>query len=372
MRLLSKSSSRVSLFKRRFLRTQGAKGPALGVTPGEPAGIGPDICLQSWQHLSASRLTCFADLDLLKARAKLLGIKAKFNNLTEQPWQAGKMNVQPVPLRASVQPGVCDPANAGYVVDCLEAAVTAFEKNEMLGLVTGPVQKSVIREAGIPFSGHTEWLAKRTATQQVVMMLASGKLRVALVTRHLPLMDVSAAITKEHLKGSLQVLHQELISKFNLANPRILVCGLNPHAGEAGYLGREEIETITPALDELRQAGLSLKGPVAADTAFTPEQLEGVDAVVAMYHDQGLPVLKHASFGEAVNITLGLPLIRTSVDHGTALELAGTGRANNSSLLAAIRCAESLAESIEEAIEEAIEDPPCTSQTSDSQSRNAG
>ncbi len=315
----------------------------LGVTPGEPAGIGPDICLKSYRSSPDCRIVYFADPDLMGDRARQLGLDIVVNNLASNEHLKGALNVHPVSLHTPVQAGLCDPANSIYTLQCLEEAVLACEQHEIDAMVTGPIQKSVINEAGIPFTGHTEWLADRTGTSQVVMMLASGKLRVALATTHLPLAEVSRAITRDSLKNTLNILHADLVSKFGIQTPNILVCGLNPHAGEGGHLGREEIEVITPVLEELRAEGMRLTGPLPADTAFNPARLENMDAVLAMFHDQGLPVLKYASFGEAVNITLGLPIIRTSVDHGTALDMAGTGKADPSSMIAAMSAAHSLA-----------------------------
>jgi len=315
----------------------------LGITPGEPAGIGPDICLSSFGSTPDSRLVYFADPDLMTDRARVLGIDYEINNLEQFEYRSGALNVHPVKLNASVTAGECRSENASYVLSCLEAAVSACERRDIDAMVTGPIQKSIINDAGIPFSGHTEWLAERTNTDQVVMMLASGNLRVALATTHLPLSEVSGAITAQSLTTTIRILHKDLVDKFGIAQPNILVCGLNPHAGEDGHLGREEIDVIRPVLEALRAEGMSLTGPVPADTAFNPTRLENIDAILAMYHDQGLPVLKYASFGEAINITLGLPLIRTSVDHGTALDLAGSGKADDSSLLQAVNVAATLA-----------------------------
>ncbi|MBL6691209.1 MAG: 4-hydroxythreonine-4-phosphate dehydrogenase PdxA [Pseudomonadales bacterium] len=327
MKRLSKSKSEITL----------------GITPGEPAGIGPDICLTSFRSTPDTRLVYFADPGLMADRARLLGLDCEINNLDQRQYQSGTVNVHPVKLKASVAAGECSTENASYVLSCLEAAVSACERGDIDAMVTGPIQKSVINDAGMPFSGHTEWLAERTGTKQVVMMLASGNLRVALATTHLPLSEVSSAITAQSLTNTVRILHRDLVDKFAIAQPNILVCGLNPHAGEDGHLGREEIDVIRPVLEALRAEGMSLTGPVPADTAFNPARLKDVDAVLAMYHDQGLPVLKYASFGEAINITLGLPIIRTSVDHGTALDLAGSGKADDSSLLQAINVAATLA-----------------------------
>jgi 4-hydroxythreonine-4-phosphate dehydrogenase len=256
---------------------------------------------------------------------------------------AETLTVLPVALASPVTPGKPDSANAGYVLETLRRAVRGCLDGEFAAMVTGPVHKAVLNRAGYRFSGHTEFIAAQCGNTVPVMMLANRTLRVALVTTHLPLKQVCDAVTAARLKHVITVVHHDLISRFGIHTPRLLVCGLNPHAGEQGYLGREETEIIEPALGELRAAGLDLIGPVPADTAFTPDSLQGVDAVVAMYHDQGLPPLKAQGFGETVNITLGLPLIRTSVDHGTALELAGTGKARPDSLLAAMDFAYRLA-----------------------------
>ncbi|MBO6558211.1 MAG: 4-hydroxythreonine-4-phosphate dehydrogenase PdxA [Pseudomonadales bacterium] len=317
----------------------------LGITPGEPAGIGPDLCLASFEDIADTRLIYFTDPALLQARAAELNLDIPFNTLDESGYQTGAMNIQPIKLSAPAQAGTLNPGNGAYVIETLEEAVQACEAGTIDAVVTGPVQKSVINDAGIPFTGHTEWLAERTNTSKVVMMLASGDLRVALATTHLPLSGVSAAITNSSLEETIRILHQDLIDKFGIGEPSILVCGLNPHAGENGHLGREEIEVIGPVLQKLRQESMDLIGPLPADTAFNPDKLTNIDAVLAMYHDQGLPVLKFASFGRAINITLGLPIIRTSVDHGTALDIAGTGKADTSSLVAAIEAASSLAAS---------------------------
>lgn len=309
----------------------------LAITPGEPAGIGPDLVAQIAQTAWDRPLVAVADPSLLKERAEHLGLP-----LTLLPFEdgtslspAGTIYVQPIPLRHTVQPGRIDPANAAYVLETLETATRGCLEGRFTGLVTGPVHKGVINAAGIPFTGHTELLAGITGGHPV-MMLACPGLRVALATTHLPLREVADAITPERLESVLRVLHDDLCGRFDIKRPRILVCGLNPHAGENGYLGHEEIEIISPLLDRLRHAGMDLCGPLPSDTLFTPRLLEDADAVLAMYHDQGLPVLKHKGFGQSVNITLGLPIVRTSVDHGTALELAGTGRTDPGSLIAAI------------------------------------
>lgn len=316
--------------------------PVIALTPGEPAGIGPDLCT----GLDAPRdaaLVLVADPAMLQERAHQLN-----RRFAVAPWtgraQAGPgLYVLAVPAAHPVTAGRLDRANAPYVIKTLTRAADGCLKGEFSALVTGPVHKGIINDAGIPFSGHTEFLAERSATKQVVMMLAAPGLRVALVTTHLPLADVPRAITRERLTAVIGVLHADLRSRFGIADPRILVCGLNPHAGEGGHLGREEIEVIEPAIRALAARGLKLTGPVPADTAFLPAQLANTDAVLAMYHDQGLPVLKARDFAHAVNTTLGLPFIRTSVDHGTALELAGTGRADPSSLVSAIDMALTMA-----------------------------
>jgi 4-hydroxythreonine-4-phosphate dehydrogenase len=319
----------------------------IAITPGEPAGIGPDLMVTLAQHGNQHELVAIADPDLLQQRARQLGIPLQIRTFDPAaPPQAlsfGELCVAPVQLAAPCVPGTLSIANARYVLDTLDSATDLCQQGLTDALVTGPVHKSNINEAGIAFSGHTEYLAGRTDTRKVVMMLATNDLRVALVTTHLPLAEVPAAITRENVLETAQVLDEALRQNFALANPRILVCGLNPHAGEAGHLGREEIDIIEPALRELRQRNIQVLGPFPADTVFTPKVLASGDVVLAMYHDQGLPVLKAKGFGKAVNITLGLPIIRTSVDHGTALDLAATGKANISSLEAAVRTAASMA-----------------------------
>jgi len=317
--------------------------PRLLLTPGEPAGIGPDLVITAAQRAWPAELVAVCDPELLRQRAERLGLPLELREVDfgEDPreHESGRLRVLAVPLAAPAQPGLLDERNAPYVLETLRTATRACQQRHADALVTGPVQKSVINAAGIPFTGHTEFLAELTGAPLPVMMLAAGKLRVALATTHLALKDVPAAITPERLRLVLQILHTELETKFGIRRPRILVCGLNPHAGESGHLGREEIEVITPVLDELRAQNWRIEGPLPADTLFTPRHLDGADAVLAMYHDQGLPVLKFAGFGEAVNITLGLPIVRTSVDHGTALELAGSGRADPGSLESAIHIA---------------------------------
>ena len=310
-------------------------------TPGEPAGIGPDLILQLAARGAAKPLVV-ADPDLLRARAERLGLTVQVEALASpdryRP-QHPALQVLPVELATPCEPGRPDPVNAAYVLETLRVAVAhCLQVPRTRALVTGPVHKGVINEAGIPFTGHTEFLAE-LAGGHPVMMLACPGLRVALATTHLPLRQVADAITPRLLEQVLCILHRDLRIRFGIADPRILVCGLNPHAGEGGHLGSEEREVIAPVLERLRGEGVRLFGPLPADTLFTPRHLERADAVLAMYHDQGLPVLKHLGFGRAVNITLGLPLVRTSVDHGTALELAGTGRAETGSLEAALETA---------------------------------
>jgi len=311
----------------------------LALTPGEPAGIGPDLVVMLAQQPQLRPVVAFADPELLASRAAELGLPLRVRDIggemPGEPAEPGELYVYAVPLRAPVTAGHLDPANAAYVLETLEAATRACLDGRCSALVTAPVHKGVINDAGIPFTGHTEYLATLTGGDPV-MMLACPGLRVALATTHLPLRQVADAITRPLLEKVIRILHQDLLTRFDIARPRILVCGLNPHAGEGGHLGREEMDVITPVLDMLRGQGMDLHGPLPADTLFTPRHLTEADAVLAMYHDQGLPVLKHMGFGEAINITLGLPIVRTSVDHGTALDLAGTGKAEQGSLQAAI------------------------------------
>lgn len=291
-------------------------------------------------------LVVIADKYLLQQRAAQLGISLQLHDYVPDEDMATPSSPLPpslpvlhIPLTAPCQAGVLDAANSGYVLALLRRAVHGCQAGEFSGMVTAPVHKGIINDAGIPFTGHTEFLAEQTGTELVVMMLVGGGMRVALATTHLPLKDVPAAITAPLLENVLRIIRRDLQSRFGIARPRILVAGLNPHAGEGGYLGREEIEIMIPVLDRLRAEGFDVSAPLPADTLFTPQKLAQCDCVLAMYHDQGLPVLKHASFGQGVNVTLGLPIIRTSVDHGTALDLAGTGRADVGSLLEAIRLA---------------------------------
>lgn len=312
------------------------------LTPGEPAGIGPDLCVWAAARDFPAELIAVADPDLLRERAQQLRQPLDLLDWDgSQParhQRAGSLRILPVPLQRPSIPGRLDPANAGYVLDTLAQACDACLRGRCDALVTAPVHKGVINDAGITFTGHTEFLADRCQAQPVMMLAAPG-LRVALATTHIPLTRVSAEITPERLELVIRILHRDLVQKLGISKPSLLVCGLNPHAGEGGHLGREEIEVIEPVLQRLRTEGLDLTGPLPADTAFVPDKLEQADAVLAMYHDQGLPVLKHLGFGRAVNVTLGLPIIRTSVDHGTALDLAGTGRFDAGSLEAALATA---------------------------------
>ena len=314
--------------------------PLLAITCGEPAGVGPELVLKLACRAQPARLLAIGNLELLRERARALGLPVKLRESAGEAYsEPGTLAVLDIPLAAESRPGVLDACNARHVLNMLAAATDGCLARRFDAMVTAPVHKGVICEAGVPFTGHTEFLAERTATARVVMMLAGAGLRVALATTHLPLREVADALTPESLTQTLRILDKDLREKFGIAHPRILVAGLNPHAGEGGHMGREEIDVIIPVLDALRGEGMTLIGPLPADTLFTPHQLERGDAQLAMYHDQGLPVLKHASFGGGVNITLGLPIIRTSVDHGTALDLAGSGKADPGSLYAAVDCA---------------------------------
>ncbi|MEN8205716.1 MAG: 4-hydroxythreonine-4-phosphate dehydrogenase PdxA [Pseudomonadota bacterium] len=316
------------------------KTPRIALTPGEPAGIGPDLCLLLAQQEQTAELVTICDPELLQQRALQLGLPFRFHLFdparTAQQMTAGELCILPVRMKVPAQSGVLDTRNARYVLDTLDAAIDGCQSGQFDALVTGPLHKGNINDAGIPFCGHTEYLAAATRTEDVVMLLATNSLRVALVTTHIPLSQVSSHITSDRLQRIIRVLHTSLQSRFRIDQPRIRVCGLNPHAGEGGHLGREEIDVIIPTLQGLRDEGISLEGPLPADTVFNKSSLKGCDAILAMYHDQGLPVLKHSSFGRAVNITLGLPIIRTSVDHGTAVDLAGTGNVDTGSLQMAI------------------------------------
>ncbi|MEE2729635.1 MAG: 4-hydroxythreonine-4-phosphate dehydrogenase PdxA [Pseudomonadota bacterium] len=323
----------------------------IAITPGEPAGIGPDLVLQLAQTQDCSHWVVIADPTLLQQRAATLRLPITLVDWQQAPppeprspghFEPKHLRVLPVPLEEPCRPGVLCPANARYVLKTLDTAIDGCLQQRFGAMVTGPVQKSVINEEGIAFSGHTEYLQQRCGVDKVVMMLATEGLRVSLATTHLPLREVADAITADSLEQVLTITHRSLREQFGIDRPRILVCGLNPHAGESGHLGREELDLIIPLLDRLRKQGLELVGPLPADTLFTPKHLQQADAVLAMYHDQGLPVLKHMGFGRSVNITLGLPIIRTSVDHGTALDLAGTGEGDSGSLLTAIQTADAM------------------------------
>lgn len=312
----------------------------LAITPGEPAGIGPDLVLQIAQRDWPHQLVVIADPALLRERAALLGLPIELEPYDAaapvRGQRAGTLTVCPVPLGAPVVPGTLDEGNGAYVLATLQRACDGNLSGEFAAVVTGPVHKGIINQAGVSFSGHTEFFAQQSDTADVVMLLATEGLRVALATTHIPLAYVAMAITQERLAKVIRILDADLKGKFGIAHPRIYVCGLNPHAGEGGHLGREEIDVIEPALASLRQEGIDLVGPLPADTLFQEKYLKDADAVLAMYHDQGLPVLKYKGFGSSVNITLGLPFIRTSVDHGTALDLAGKGLADSGSLVTAI------------------------------------
>ncbi|USD40816.1 4-hydroxythreonine-4-phosphate dehydrogenase PdxA [Vibrio sp. SCSIO 43135] len=311
------------------------------VTAGEPAGIGPDLVLAQSEHNWPHQLVVCADKNLLAERAKVLGIEVELidynSDLPAVAQKAGSLLVDHIPLAKPAVVGKLDEGNGHYVLKTLERAALGCMNGEFDAIVTGPVHKGVINRAGVAFSGHTEFFAEKSNTPLVVMMLATEGLRVALVTTHIPLAYVSKAVTEERLEKIIDILHTDLVEKFAIEKPTIYVCGLNPHAGEDGCLGREEIETITPTLEKIRQeAGYNLVGPLPADTIFNEKYLQEADAVLGMYHDQVLPVLKYKGFGRSVNITLGLPFIRTSVDHGTALELAGTGQADTGSFKTAL------------------------------------
>ncbi|WP_306605709.1 4-hydroxythreonine-4-phosphate dehydrogenase PdxA [Azonexus sp.] len=337
--------------------------PVIAVTSGEPAGIGPELCLRLAGWSGEGRPVVLGDRQLMQQRADLLGLDVELRdfvpgfseniatiNTTAGPGTikttAGRtvdrniLDILHIPLAVPAQAGVLDAANGHYVLALLDRALAGCQYGEFAAMATAPVHKGVINDAGVAFTGHTEYLAEKTGTPLVVMMLAgdtpNGPLRVALTTTHLPLKDVPAAITPDVLAHTLRILHTDLRGKYGIAEPRILVAGLNPHAGEGGYLGREEIDIIIPVLDRLRAEGMNLSGPHPADTMFTPPVLAGGDAVLAMFHDQGLTALKYATFGKGINVTLGLPIIRTSVDHGTALALAGSGKADAGSLFEAV------------------------------------
>ena len=321
--------------------------PRIVVTSGEPAGVGPDACVSLAQSDWQADLIVAADSELLAATAAALELPIRLEiyepSQAAKTHRAGTLKVLHIPTHHTVIAGRPDLRNAAYVIEMLDRACDGCMNGEFAAMVTAPVQKSTLIEAGYPFSGHTEYLAARTRAALPVMLLVNDRLRVALVTTHLALADVPRAITRERLRATLRIVNTDMERHFSLAAPRIAVLGLNPHAGEAGHLGREELDIIQPVIAELKQQGLHLQGPVPADTAFTPRFLNTVDVIVAMYHDQGLPVIKHVGFGNAVNMTLGLPILRTSVDHGTALALARTGTADTGSLRAALSLAIDLA-----------------------------
>ncbi|HMK87553.1 MAG TPA: 4-hydroxythreonine-4-phosphate dehydrogenase PdxA [Steroidobacteraceae bacterium] len=337
-----------STARRGFRRNQDvAYVPRIIVTSGEPAGIGPDVCVTLARKDWPADLVIAGDAGLLEATAADLGVTSTIERYdpSKAPaaHRAGTLKVLHVPTAQPVCAGELDPRNAAYVIELLDRACDGCMNGEFAAMVTAPVQKSTLMDGGFAFTGHTEYLAERTRAALPVMLLQSATLRVALVTTHLPLAQVPRAITAERLRATLRIVHTDLERHFSLAEPRIAVLGLNPHAGESGHLGREEIEVIQPVLRQLRDEGLDVRGPIPADTAFTRDFLASVDVVVAMYHDQGLPVVKHEGFGGAVNVTLGLPILRLSVDHGTALSLARTGKADSGSLEAALRLAIELA-----------------------------
>lgn len=316
----------------------------IAISVGEPAGIGPDILIQTVQKQRKDLLIAYADPDLIAERARLLKLPLKLTDPeSKDAYSPGTLSIVPHKLALPCRPGMLNPENSEYVLKCLNAAMDSCVKNETEALVTAPIQKSVIRDANIKFTGHTEYLANKLGTSNQVMMLASDHLRVALVTTHIPLSKVSKSITKENLIRTIKILNTDLINKFQISKPKILVCGLNPHAGESGYLGTEETKIITPTLRELSTLGIDVVGPLSADTIFNEVNIKQADAFVAMYHDQGLPVIKSLNFGEITNITLGLPIIRTSVDHGTALDLAGTGKTIYKSFERAVHLASELA-----------------------------
>jgi len=319
-----------------------ARVPLIALTAGEPAGIGPDLCVLAARKSRPGRIVILGDPAVLRERARTRGVAFDAPDYAG-PERAPALSVLPIPAPAKVRPGHLDPANGRHVVAILDRAIDGCRAGEFDAMVTAPVQKSTINDAGIAFTGHTEYLAERTGTPRVVMMLVGGGLRVALATTHLPLSEVPRAITRASLEETLRIMERDLRERFGIARPRILVAGLNPHAGESGYLGREEIDVITPVIQSLAAEGLDVKGPFPADTLYTPKVLAGADATLAMFHDQGLPVLKHASFGRGVNVTLGLPIVRTSVDHGTALDRAGKGEVDAGSLDEALALAFELA-----------------------------
>ncbi len=329
------------------------KNICIAITPGEPAGIGPELTLKLANHSLNFEIVAIANLKMLQDQASQLGLTISFNafNVDSEPGShiAGSLSVIDIDLPEPANAGQLNKNNSSYVIKTLDTAVDLVSNKKLSALTTAPVQKSIINDAGIPFSGHTEFIADKTGGHPVMLLAnetldvnTNSYLRVALVTTHIPVSKVAANITVNRITKVLEVLHRDLVNRFGITKPCIAVCGLNPHAGEAGHLGREENEIIIPTLEKLRLQGMHLEGPLPADTAFTQQKLRGKDAVLAMYHDQGLPVIKHQGFGEVINVTLGLPIIRTSVDHGTALDIAGQGIANESSLLAAVNLAAKL------------------------------
>ncbi len=322
--------------------------PRIVITSGEPAGVGPDACVSLAQRDWEADLVVAADADLLAATAEVLGLPLTLEPYDAtrplKPHRSGTFQVMHIPTRCEVVPGHPDVRNAPYVIEMLDRACDGCSNGEFAAMVTAPVQKSTLMDAGYRFSGHTEYLAERTRAALPVMLLINDQLRVALVTTHLALREVPHAITRDRLRSTLRIVNMDLERHFSLQPPRIAVLGLNPHAGEGGHLGSEELDIIEPVIAELKAEGMNLQGPIPADTAFTPRFLKTVDVIVAMYHDQGLPVIKHVGFGNAVNITLGLPILRTSVDHGTALKLARSGQADTGSLSAAVALAIDLAD----------------------------
>ena len=328
----------------------------IAVTPGEPAGIGPELTLKLAKQSLPYEIVAIASHGLLQQQAEQFGIEIELvpfdANATSSPHQANTLKVFNVDLPNAVELGQLNTSNSAYVIETLNTAVELVQNNTLQALTTCPVQKSIINDAGIPFSGHTEFIANKTGGHPVMLLAnenldknTNSYLRVALITTHLPVSEIASHITADRISKVLTVLHDDLMHRFGIAKPSIAVCGLNPHAGENGHLGKEEINIIIPTIEKLRQQGMNLEGPLPADTAFTQHKLKGKDAVVAMYHDQGLPVIKHQGFGEVVNVTLGLPIIRTSVDHGTAIDIAGQGIADESSLLTAANLAAKLSKS---------------------------
>ncbi|MGH1537614.1 MAG: 4-hydroxythreonine-4-phosphate dehydrogenase PdxA [Gammaproteobacteria bacterium] len=329
------------------------KDICIAITPGEPAGIGPELTLKLALQSLEFEIIAIANLEMLQLHAQQLDLDIMFTKvekkISRHPHRPGELKVIDVDMPGPAEIGKLNSVNSSYVIETLHTAVDLVQNETLNALTTGPVQKSIINEAGIYFSGHTEFIANKTGGHPVMLLAnenldkqTNSHLRVALITTHLSISEVPIHITSDRITKVLSVLHHDLINRFGIAKPSISVCGLNPHAGEDGHLGREENEIIIPTLEKLRQQGMDLEGPLPADTAFTQHKLQGKDAVVAMYHDQGLPVIKHQGFGEVVNVTLGLPIIRTSVDHGTALDIAGQGIADESSLVTAVNLAAKL------------------------------